>query len=410
MSDDRFSQYGRLAPAGKADLAFVQHMIHHLSDNGTMAVLVPHGVLFREGAEGHIRQFLIEEKNYLDAVIGLPANIFYGTGIPTCILVFKKCREQPSNILFIDASKEYGNAVNQNYLRPEDIDRIIATYRQRVAVEKYSYVAKMDEVSENQFNLNIPRYVRSTKNEEIINLKYIAKSLSDYEEKINGIEKIINEFCSELKLPEPNGNNLYYLHQYKKGVIQQLLNQEIRFKNDFGNEFEEWEEKKLIDIAVHITKKNKSNDVTFVLTNSATKGIVSQQDFFDKDIANQNNLFGYYIVEKDDFVYNPRISNNAPVGPVKRNHFGLGVMSPLYTVFRFKDNDLRFFEYYFETTNWHQYLQSVANYGARHDRMNITNSNFFKMLIPVPSQPEQKKIADFLAAIDYKIVCISQGL
>jgi type I restriction enzyme M protein len=107
MSDDRFSQYGKLAPKTKADFAFVQHMIYQLADNGTMAVVLPHGVLFRGSSEGHIRKYLIEDRNYLDAVIGLPANIFYGTSIPTCILVFKKCRENNADILFIDSSKHF---------------------------------------------------------------------------------------------------------------------------------------------------------------------------------------------------------------------------------------------------------------------------------------------------------------
>jgi type I restriction enzyme M protein len=112
LGDDRFSQYGRLAPGSKADFAFIQHMVHHLADNGTMAVVVPHGVLFRGGAEGHIRRYLIEDRNYLDAVIGLPANIFYGTSIPTCILVFKTCRENPDNILFIDTNPRFSKLEN----------------------------------------------------------------------------------------------------------------------------------------------------------------------------------------------------------------------------------------------------------------------------------------------------------
>jgi len=130
-SDDRFSQYGKLAPGSKADFAFVQHMIYHLADNGTMAVVLPHGVLFRGGAEQHIRRYLIEDRNYLDAVIGLPANIFYGTSIPTSILVFKKCRENPADILFIDASQHYEKVKNQNVLRPADINKLIETYRNR---------------------------------------------------------------------------------------------------------------------------------------------------------------------------------------------------------------------------------------------------------------------------------------
>ena len=126
-SDDRFSQYGRLAPSSKADYAFVQHMIYHLADNGIMAIVLPHGALFRGGAEQHIRRYLIENKNFLDAVIGLPANIFYGTSIPTCILVFKKCREHPDDILFIDASQHFEKVKTQNVLRKQDIDSIIDT-------------------------------------------------------------------------------------------------------------------------------------------------------------------------------------------------------------------------------------------------------------------------------------------
>lgn len=135
LSDDRFSQYGKLAPASKADFAFVQHMIYHLAENGTMAIVLPHGVLFRGAAELHIRKYLIEQKNYLDAVIGLPANIFYGTSIPTCILVFKKCRETPDDILFIDASKGFEKVKNQNMLRDEHIDKIVDTYRSRTVIE-----------------------------------------------------------------------------------------------------------------------------------------------------------------------------------------------------------------------------------------------------------------------------------
>src|SRR5690554_2893553 len=129
MSDDRFSQYGKLAPKSKADFAFVQHMIYQLAENGQMAVVLPHGALFRGGAEGLIREYLIKEKNYLDAVIGLPANIFYGTSIPTSILVFKKCKENNENVLFIDASDHFERIKTQNILRKEDIDRIIATYQ-----------------------------------------------------------------------------------------------------------------------------------------------------------------------------------------------------------------------------------------------------------------------------------------
>jgi type I restriction enzyme M protein len=128
MSDERFSNYGNLAPSSKADFAFVQHMVPQLADNGPMALVLPHGVLFRGGAEGHIRKYLIQDRNYLDAVIGLPANIFYGTSIPTCILVLKKQRSVADSLLFIDASQHFEKVKTQNYLREEDIAKIIDTY------------------------------------------------------------------------------------------------------------------------------------------------------------------------------------------------------------------------------------------------------------------------------------------
>lgn len=203
MSDDRFSQYGKLAPSSKADFAFIQHMIYQLADNGIMAVVVPHGVLFRGASEGHIRQYLIEDCNYLDAVIGLPANIFYGTSIPTCILVFKKCRENPDDILFIDASQEYGSATNQNYLRDDDIKRIINTFRERTEQEKYSYLASLDEVKKNDYNLNIPRYVDTFEAEDDIDLNLLAKELKTLENSINETDKTIANYCKQLNIPTP---------------------------------------------------------------------------------------------------------------------------------------------------------------------------------------------------------------
>jgi type I restriction enzyme M protein len=175
-ADDRFSQYGRLAPPSKADFAFVQHMLHYLSDDGMMAVILPHGVLFRGGAEAHIREFIIREKNWLDAVIGLPANIFYGTSIPTCIMVFKKCREKPDDILFVDASTYFDKAKNQNVLRSADIDRTVTTYRERKVTPKFSHRATLGEIEENDYNLNIPRYVDTFEDQEHVDLSLVAST------------------------------------------------------------------------------------------------------------------------------------------------------------------------------------------------------------------------------------------
>jgi len=203
LSDDRFSQYGKLAPSSKADFAFVQHMIHHLDENGTMAIVLPHGVLFRGAAEGHIRKYLIEDRNYLDAVIGLPSNIFYGTSIPTCVLVFKKCREDSGNVLFIDASNEFEKAKNQNYLTEENVQKIIDTYTNRRALEKYSHIASMAEIEDNDYNLNIPRYVDTFEEEEPVDLAAVSSQLKALETEMTITDATIARFCEELGIVKP---------------------------------------------------------------------------------------------------------------------------------------------------------------------------------------------------------------
>lgn len=203
LSDDRFSQYGKLAPSGKADYAFIQHMIAHLDDNGTMAMVAPHGVLFRGAAEGHIRRYLVEDKNYLDAVIGLPANIFYGTSIPTCILVFKICREHPDDILFIDASNDFEKVGNQNALTDAHVDKIVDAYARRQNIEKYAHVAPLAQVAENDYNLNIPRYVDTFEQEEQINLDAIAAGLQQLDTAMKTTDATIADYCRQLGIASP---------------------------------------------------------------------------------------------------------------------------------------------------------------------------------------------------------------
>ena len=199
-NDDRFSKPGKLAPKSKADYAFILHMVHHLNEGGTMACVAPHGVLFRGSAEGTIRQFLIEKKNYIDAIIGLPANIFYGTSIPTCILVLKKCRQADDNILFIDASKEFEKVKTQNKLRPEHIEKIVTTYRERKEIEKYSHCASLDEIKENDYNLNIPRYVDTFEEEEEIDIKAVMAEIKSLEAQRAELDAQIDVYLKELGL------------------------------------------------------------------------------------------------------------------------------------------------------------------------------------------------------------------
>ena len=206
-TDDRFSQYGRLAPKSKADFAFVQHIIHQMADNATAAIVLPHGVLFRGNAEATIREYIIKEQNYLDAVIGLPANIFYGTSIPACVLVLKKCRVHDEDIFFIDASEGFEKVGNQNTLTDEHVVKIVETYEQRKPIDKYSYVASISEIAENDYNLNIPRYVDTFEEEEPIDLAAVTKELSVLEDKMGATDKVIKGFCKELGIVSPFGSN-----------------------------------------------------------------------------------------------------------------------------------------------------------------------------------------------------------
>ena len=203
LSDERFAQYGRLAPNSKADYAFIQHMIYQLDDNGTMAVVMPHGVLFRGAAEGHIRKFLIEDKNYLDAVIGLPPNLFFGTSIPACILVIKKCRGAENDVLFIDASKHFEKSKNQNRLRQSDIDKIIDTYEQRTAEDKYSHIASLDEIKENDYNLNIPRYVDTFEEEPEVELDKVVAEIRKLDNESAELDAKIKQYTEELGIDSP---------------------------------------------------------------------------------------------------------------------------------------------------------------------------------------------------------------
>ncbi len=203
LEDERFSAYGKLAPSSKADFAFVQHMIYHMADGDSrIAVLLPHGVLFRGSSEEVIRKYIVKELNYLDAVIGLPANCFQGTSIPVACLVFKKERNGNSdNICFIDASKEFVAGKAMNYITDEHIDKIVKTYEERKEVEKYCHIAKMDEIIENDYNLNIPRYVDTFEEEEAVDLQETFKKLDETQTKITDAKSEANKFLEELGLP-----------------------------------------------------------------------------------------------------------------------------------------------------------------------------------------------------------------
>lgn len=196
LQDPRFSPYGVLAPKSKADYAFLLHGFYHLKNTGTMAIVLPHGVLFRGAAEGKIRKKLLENGS-IDAVIGLPANLFYNTSIPTVILVLKKNKEN-RDVMFIDASKGFKKEKNQNKLRQEDIKKILDTYKKREDAERYAHLAKYDEIEENDFNLNIPRYVDTFVPEPPVDLKKVASDLHDTDVEIEKNQKELVGMLKEL--------------------------------------------------------------------------------------------------------------------------------------------------------------------------------------------------------------------
>ena len=267
---------------------------------------------------------------------------------------------------------------------------------------------------------------------EDINSAFLAISIShgnsqrELAKKAQGksVVHIHNEEIKNLVVPFPakaeqnkiveyfsNLDNLITLHQrkcdetkkLKKYMLQKMFPQngskvpEIRFKGFT----DEWEQRKLNEVADKVSEKNKNNEFSEPFTNSAEQGIISQKDYFDREIVNNENLNGYYIVRNDDFIYNPRISVTAPVGPINRNRLGRnGVMSPLYTVFRTHDIDNLYLEFYFKTTKWHRFMKLNGDSGARFDRFTISSTQFMEMPIPYPTLEEQQKIGEYFDSLD----------
>jgi type I restriction enzyme M protein len=201
--NDPFKRFWRgLPPKSVGDYAFITHMIESTylepGQNGRVGVVVPHGVLFRGGSEGKIRQQFIEE-NLLDAVIGLPANLFYGTGIPAAILIFKR-NKVDNKVLFIDGSREFRPATTQNYLREQDIERILSTYKKRVSVDRFSCLADFVEIKENEFNLNIPRYVDTFAPEPLVDISSVNTEIATLNAELREVEKKMAEYLRELGL------------------------------------------------------------------------------------------------------------------------------------------------------------------------------------------------------------------
>jgi type I restriction enzyme M protein len=388
-SDDRFSQYGKLAPSNKADFAFLQHMIYHLADNGTMAIILPHGTLFRGGAEQHIRKYLIENKNFLDAVIGLPANIFYGTGIATSILVFKKCRENPEDILFIDASLEFEKNKNKNILKDVHINKIIDTYRNRKEIDKFSTKASLEKVKSNDFNLNITRYISNSDIETLIDISVVIEQLKENKLQSYENDKLISKYCEILRLPFPDGNNVFLLNEFKKGVLQNLLSQVLRFKQDDNTEFPEWTIKKISECLDYEQPTN-------YLVSST-----DYEDIFETPVVTAGKTFILGYTNEKSGIFNenlPVIIFDDFTTACQFVDFPFKAKSSAMKILTAKNGyDIKFM---FEI------LQNIKYVPGAHGRHWI--SVFANLEVEVPTYDEQVKIGNFINSIDKRISLIQE--
>ncbi len=200
QADSRFAEYGEIPPKSNADYVFLMHMLSHLEDEGTMATVFSNSVLSRGNSEGRLREKIVKDKNYLDAVIGLPANLFFGTPIPAIIMIFKKNRKAKDDILFIDASNEFDKQKNQNKLTNDHIEKIVTTYANRKDIDKYSRKIYLDEIKDNDFNLNISRYVDTFEEEPEIDLEQVTTNLKELKSEEQQIKNKLNKMLAELNL------------------------------------------------------------------------------------------------------------------------------------------------------------------------------------------------------------------
>ena len=321
----------------------------------------------------YTKKYLVTE---LNDIVYNPANVKYGA------IDRNKCRRGLISPIYVTFTT---NEI------PGFIERIVTShdFQQRALRFEEGTVTKRQSVNpEDLVTLDI---LVAPKREE-------QQKIATYFDSLDHLITLQQRKCDEVK-------------SLKKYMLQKMFPQneqkvpEIRFEGFT----EAWEQRKLKEIADKVSEKNKNNEFSEPFTNSAEQGIISQKDYFDREIVNNENLDGYYIVRNDDFIYNPRISATAPVGPINRNRLGRnGVMSPLYTVFRTHDIDNLYLEIYFKTTKWHRFMKLNGDSGARFDRFTISSTQFMEMPIPYPTLEEQQKIGKYFDSLDHLITLHQQ--
>ena len=321
----------------------------------------------------YTKKYLVTE---LNDIVYNPANVKYGA------IDRNKCRRGLISPIYVTFTT---NEI------PGFIERIVTShdFQQRALRFEEGTVTKRQSVNpEDLVTLDI---LVAPKREE-------QQKIATYFDSLDHLITLQQRKCDEVK-------------SLKKYMLQKMFPQneqkvpEIRFEGFT----EAWEQRKLKEIADKVSEKNKNNEFSEPFTNSAEQGIISQKDYFDREIVNNENLNGYYIVRNDDFIYNPRISATAPVGPINRNRLGRnGVMSPLYTVFRTHDIDNLYLEFYFKSTKWHRFMKLNGDSGARFDRFTISSTQFMEMPIPYPTLEEQQKIGKYFDSLDHLITLHQQ--
>jgi len=399
-TDDRFSQYGAIAPASKADFAFLQHMIAQMSDNGVAAAIMPHGMLFRGNAEYTIRKYFIDNQNYIDAVIGLPPNLFYGTDKEVCIIVLKKCREDNNNILFIDASEDFQQGAGKNVLADEHVEKIIRTYRLREQKDRYSSLVSLDTIRKNNYFLNIARYVLKPQSNLPIDLAVTTFHLKDTISAQKDVDLALEEYCQILGISSPKGANLPLLLDYKKACVQYF----ISGKMSFGNQSKKnWKNIKLSSVLTE--HKLKSTGTEEVFSVSVHKGLINQIEHLGRSYSAADTNH-YNRVQPGDIVYTKSPTGEFPYGIIKQSHVSSDVIvSPLYGVFRPQTKALGYWiNTYFEyVPNTNNHLRPIIQKGVK-NTINITNETFLDSELRLPSESDElEKIARFLSLIETKI-------
>jgi len=399
INDIRFKPYGVLAPDSKADYAFVAHMLHHLKRDGIMCVILSRGSLYREGVETNLKKALIEKYNYLDGIIGLPKNIFYISKAPTCILIFKKNRKTNEKVIFIEAAKLYKKAPKRNLITDEHISQITDIYLERKEIKKLSKNIDKKEIFENNFNLNISKYIDGTVELPNQDIKKIILDFKKNNELYNQNEKELFKICEKLKLPFPDTNNVNLLYNYKEAFRNDLFNKKINLGENI-----KWGDLNLSDLLQETFQKtiDKNEEIYSV---SVHKGLVNQIEHLGRSFAAENTL-NYNLVKPGDIVYTRSPTGEFPFGVIKQSKIYKSVLvSPLYGVYKPSTIELgNIIDFYFELKeNAYNYLHSIVNIGPK-NTISISSDVFLSKKITVPEDTEIiKLISLFINLLNKKI-------